>query len=70
MLALVDVVDGIYQHVDDNELVIGIYLDLQNAFDIVNHDKLLSELNLNIHGTRRVVHKQLFVWLSSVYICK
>jgi retron-type reverse transcriptase len=44
--ALVNVVDSIYQHLDNNELVIGIYFDLQKAFDTINHDILLSKLNI------------------------
>ena len=61
-LALIDVVDGIYQHLDNNELVIGIYLNLQKAFDTVNHDILLSKLN--IYGVRGVVHKWFKSYLS------
>ena len=60
--ALIDVVDGIYQHLDNNELVIGIYLDLQKAFDTVNHNILLSKLN--IYGVRGIVHKWFKSYLS------
>jgi len=37
-LALVDVVDNIYQNLDDSLTVVGIYLDLTKAFDTVNHE--------------------------------
>ena len=37
-LALIEVLDNIYEHLDKREYVIGIYLDLQKAFDTVNYD--------------------------------
>jgi len=43
-LALIDVVDSIYQYLDHTETVIGLYLDLQKAFDTVNHKILLQKL--------------------------
>ena len=33
-----EVLDNIYEHLDKREHIIGIYLDLQKAFDTVNHD--------------------------------
>jgi len=36
-----EVMDNIYEHSDKREYIIGIYLDLQKAFDTVNHDILL-----------------------------
>ena len=44
-LALIDVVDSIYKYLDHNETVIGLYLDLQKAFDTENHKILLQKLN-------------------------
>jgi len=44
-LALTDLIDGIYQHLDNDDYTIGIYLDLQKAFDTFNHDVLLYKLN-------------------------
>jgi len=41
ILALMEVLDNIYHHLDKHEFIIGIYLDLQKAFDTVNHDILL-----------------------------
>jgi len=52
-----EVLDNIYEHLDKREYVIGIYLDLQKAFNTVNYDILLYKLsNYCIRG---VVH-QLF----------
>jgi len=38
-LALIDVVDEIFQHLDKDEIGIGIYLDLKKAFDTVDHNR-------------------------------
>ena len=54
-LALVDVVDKIYKHLDDGKLGVGIYLDLQKAFDTVNHRILLRKLYH--YGIRGIVHE-------------
>jgi len=50
-LALIDVVDEIYQHLDNRDMVLGIYLDLQKAVDTVDHNILLAKLaNYGIRG--------------------
>ena len=50
-LALIDVMDDIYQRLDNGNIVIGIYLDLQKAFDTVDHSILLAKLyNYGIRG--------------------
>ena len=53
VLALIEVLDNIYEHLDKREHIIGIYLDLQKAFDTVNHDILLYKLSN--YGIRDVV---------------
>jgi len=36
-----EVLDNIYQHCDNQEVTMGIYLDLQKGFDAVNHSILV-----------------------------
>jgi len=49
-MALIDVLDDIYHQLDNGNIVIGIYLDLQKAFDTVDRSILLSKLyNYGIH---------------------
>jgi len=51
-LALIDVVDNIYEKLDANQTVVGIYVDLTKASDMVNPDILLYKLqNYCIRGT-------------------
>jgi Reverse transcriptase (RNA-dependent DNA polymerase) len=48
VLALIDVIDSLYERMDNNKKVIGIYLDLKKALDTVNHDLLLYKLVLEV----------------------
>jgi len=54
ILALLEVTDSIYKNLDEGNLGVGIYLDLQKAFDTVNHDILLYKLYN--YGVRGIVH--------------
>jgi hypothetical protein len=50
-LAILKVVDNIYQNLDKGNVCSGAYLDLQKAFDTVNHEILLGKLyNYGIRG--------------------
>ena len=68
-LALVDVLDTINNYLDKHEKVIALYLDLQKAFDTVDHDILLYKMyNYGICG-------ELLKWFRSYlsdrrqYVC-
>ena len=50
-MALLELVDECYANLDKNNIILGIYFDLQKAFDTVNHDVLLNKLyNYGIRG--------------------
>ena len=50
-LALIELCDSLYSHLDNHEFVIGMYFDLQKAFDTVDHKILLQKLyNYGIRG--------------------
>ena len=61
-LALIEVVDSIYKHLDNHDYVVGIYIDLQKAFDTVDHNILLAKMYK--YGIRGTMHK----WFQS-YLC-
>ena len=51
-LALIEVTDSIYRHLDNHEKTIGVYLNFQITFDTVNHNILIHKLSINgIRGT-------------------
>ena len=63
-MALIEVVDQIYQYLDRREYVVGVYLDLQKAFDTVNHQILLAKLfNCGIRGNT-------YNWFCSYLNCR
>lgn len=64
-LALVEVIDNIMQHLDNGETVLGIFFDLQKAFDTVNHEVLLHKLYH--YGVRGIVHQWFESYLSDRY---
>jgi len=44
-LALIEVTDNLIQNMENGNTSVGIYLDLQKAFDTVNHQILLAKMN-------------------------
>ena len=58
-LALLEVVDSCYKNVDINNKIIGVYIDLQKAFDTCNYEILLSKLHY--YGIRGMMLK----WFES-----
>ncbi|WP_411026876.1 reverse transcriptase domain-containing protein, partial [Salmonella sp. s55044] len=51
-LALADVIDKLYNSLDQNKTCIGVFLDLSKAFDTIDHAILLSKLHhYGIRGT-------------------
>lgn len=59
VLAVIDVVEEILEHLDKQDIGIGIYLDLKKAFDTVDHTILLYKMYN--YGIRGVVYD----WFSS-----
>lgn len=56
LTAAVDLVTKIKTHIDQKEIVLGIFIDLKKAFDTVSHRKLLEKLNnIGITGTAYIV---------------
>ena len=51
--AVMEIIDNIYQHCDNNEITVGIYIHLQKAFDTVDHLILLKKLTY--YGIRGIV---------------
>ena len=61
-MALLDLVDKLTTSIDNNEITIGIFVDLAKAFDTVNHNILLSKLyHYGIRGTA-------YQWFNSYLI--
>ena len=57
--AVIEVLDNIYQSCDNCETTMEIYLDLQKAFDTVNHCKN------QIYGVRGIIQKWFKSYLSN-----
>jgi len=73
-LALIDVIDNILEHLDARDCGVGICIDLQKAFNTVNHDILLRKFDR--YDIRSVMYdwikdylanRQQYVALQDVY---
>ena len=62
-LALIELLDTIYYHRDNHDFVIGMFFDLQKAFDTVDHTILLYKLEN--YGVRGIVLKWFHNYLSN-----
>jgi Reverse transcriptase (RNA-dependent DNA polymerase) len=62
-LALLDVIDNCYKNLAVNNKVLGIFFDLQKAFDTVDHTILLNKLY--IYGIRGNMHSWFVNYLSN-----
>ena len=61
-----EVVDSIYQSWDNHDITMGIFLDLQKAFDTVNYNALLKKLEL--YGVRGIVLYMSFIF-ARFFVC-
>ena len=61
--ALVEVMDELYANLDDGKVALGVFLDLQKAFDTVLHDILLDEMYH--YGIRGLAHSWFNSYLSN-----
>ena len=61
-LALIDVNDNILEHLDVRDCGVGICIDLQKAFDTVNHDILRK---LDRYGIRGVMYDRIKDYLTN-----
>jgi len=44
-LALIEVIDNLIQNMENGNTSVGVYLDLQKAFDTVNRQIVLAKMN-------------------------
>ena len=59
MIVLINVLDRVYESMDKGDMAVGVYLDIEKAFDCINHNILLNKLQY--YGIRGVAWN----WVSS-----
>ena len=57
--AMVNLIDNIECAIDNKQFVCGVFIDLQKAFDTVNHNILLEKIQH--YGIRGIAHQ----WFKS-----
>jgi len=62
-LSLIEVMDELYKNLDDGNIGIGIFLDLQKAFDTIQHSILLDKIYH--YGIRGLAHTWIKNYLSN-----
>ena len=58
-MAILELVNNIYEGFENNHYTVGVFIDLKKAFDTVNHERLLDKLNF--YGIRGIP----LTWLTS-----
>ena len=61
--AILSIVEDIHHNLDNNNLVCGVFIDLEKAFDTVNHDILIKKLDF--YGIRGISNKWFKSYLSN-----
>lgn len=64
-LALIEVINNVYEQLDNGSTACGIYLHLQKAFDYMSHDILWKKMC--IYGIRSVDYKWFESYLHNSY---
>ena len=62
-LALILLTEKIREHIDSRNFACGIFVDLQKAFDTLDHDILIQNLNRN--GIRGVANNWFSAYLQN-----